>query len=131
MVGAGGTAAGVGAEGKIGRSHGPIGPRALTCRAQGGWTIGPLCPVNLLVFQMSQEEEVLGLEDTLLLEDSDSEMFQTAEGGSSVDEADEACLSEEEGERPSVAQAPGQREGERPRAVKRRRSLRAQGPEEE
>jgi len=50
------------------------------------------------------------LEDTLLLEDSDSEMFQTAEGGSS---ADEACLSEEEGERPAGAEAPGQRR-ERP-----------------
>jgi len=70
--------------------------------------------VNLLVFQMSQEEEVLELEDTLLLEDSDSEMFQTAEGVSSTDEADEACLSEEEGERPAGVEDPGQREEERP-----------------
>ena len=66
--------------------------------------MAPLCPVNFLVFQMSQEKEVLELEDMLLLEDSDSEMFQTA---------DEACLSEEERERPAGAEAPGQRR-ERP-----------------
>ena len=57
-----------------------------------------------------------------MLEDSDSERFQTAEGGSSVDEVDDDCLSvvgEVEGlamaeamdpkeiERPAGAEAPG------------------------
>lgn len=41
--------------------------------------MAPLCQVDSLVLQMSQEEKILKL-DTLLLEDSDSEMFQTAEG---------------------------------------------------
>ena len=60
---------------------------------------------------MSQEEEVL----VLLLEDSDSERFQTAEGGSSADEVDDDCLSvvgEVEGL--AVAEATGPKESERP-----------------
>ena len=65
-------------------------------------------PVDFLVLQMSQEE-ILKLGDTLLLEDNDSEMFQTAEGVSSADEADEDCLTKEEGKRPAGAEAPGQR----------------------
>ena len=101
-----GTEAGIGVEGKKGRSSRPIELRGLTCRAQGGWYIGPLCLVDFLVLQMSQEEEILKLEDTLSLEDSGSEMFQTAEGVSSADEADGACLAEEEGERPEGADAP-------------------------
>jgi len=76
----------------------------------------PLCPVDFLVLQMS-EEEILKLEDTLLLYNSDSEMFQTAEGVSSADEADGTGLSEEEGEGPAGAEAPGQRE-ERPAGAK-------------
>lgn len=53
--------------------------------------LASLSPVDFLIFQMWQEEEVLVMEDVLLLEDSDSEMFLMAEGGSSADEADEAC----------------------------------------
>lgn len=43
--------------------------------------LASLSPVDFWIFQMWQEEEVLVMEDVLLLEDSDSEMFLTAEGG--------------------------------------------------
>ena len=64
---------------------------------------------------MSQEEEILRLEDTLSLGDSDSEMFMTAEGASSDDGTG---LSEEESGGPAGAEAPGQREEERPSGAK-------------
>lgn len=49
------------------------------CRVAG--LLASLSPVDFWIFQMWQEEEVLVMEDVLLLEDSDSEMFLTAEGG--------------------------------------------------
>ena len=66
-----------------------------------------------ILLQMSQEEVILDLEETLSLGDSDSEMFLTAEGASSDDGTG---LSEEEGEGP--AEAPGQRKEERPAGAK-------------
>jgi len=82
--------------------------RALTCRAQGGWTIGPPVPGGFYFsLQMSQEEELVAMEDALSLGGSDSEMFLTVEGASSYDEADGTGLSEEEGEGPAGAEAPG------------------------
>jgi hypothetical protein len=69
---------------------------------------------------MSQEEEVL----VLLLDNSDSERFLKAEGGSSADEVDDDCLSVVgEVKVLAVAEDTGPRESERaagarPRAVK-------------
>ena len=67
------------------------------------------------LLQMSQEEVILDLEETLSLGDSDSEMFLTAEGASSDDGTG---FSEEEGEWPTGAEAPGQRKEERPAGAK-------------
>jgi len=52
---------------------------------------------------MSKEEE---RHEVLSLEDSESEMFETAEAGSSADEADELLTDVEVG--PAGAEAPGQ-----------------------
>ena len=79
-----------------------MGPRALTCLSQGGWTVlAPLCPVDFCIFQMSQEEEVLEMEDMLSLEDS--EMFIMAE-----------APGQREGERPAGAEAPGSKKQTEP-----------------
>ena len=67
------------------------------------------------MLQMSQEKEILRLEDTLSLGDSDREIFLTAEGASS---SDGTGLSEDEGERPAGEKVPGQREEERPAGAK-------------
>ena len=64
------------------------------------------------MLQMSLEEVILDLEETLSLGDSDSEMFLTEEGASSDDGTG---LSEEEGEGP---EAPAQREEEKPAGEK-------------
>ena len=61
-------------------------------------------------FQMSQEEEVL----VLLLEDSDSERFQTTEAGSSADEVDDCLSVVGEVEGLAVAEATGPKESDRP-----------------
>jgi len=121
----GGIKACVGVEGEVKRARGNEGSDLPGAGWLDHW---PPCALWILFsLQMSQEEELVAMEDALSLGDSDSARFLTAEGVSSNDEADGTGLSEEEGEGPAGAEAPGQR-GERPRALNKSFSLRAIRP---
>jgi hypothetical protein len=95
---------------EIGRSHRSMGQRALTCLAQGGWTVGPPVSGGLFDFFRCRKKKCWCCCWTTV-----TERFLTAEGGSSADEVDDVCLSvvgEVQGL--AVAEATGPRESERP-----------------